>query len=116
MRNGLREIAIIFQAPAAKKPKYATEMLCQIHILDTTAANPVLQNAYLANALINLQGLPHNFYEMDLLLKHQNDEFKRFRADQGSSLQETNDIFKLYALSVNALSKVRRAMNKITIR
>ena len=116
LRNALREIAIILQAPAAKKPKYAREMLRQIHILDTTAADPVLQNAYLANALVNLQGLPHTFYEMDLLLEHQNGEFKRFRADQDSSLQETDNMFKLHALSVNALSKVRQVMNKVIIR
>lgn len=58
-------------------------MLRQIHIFDTTAANPVLQNAYIANALVNLRGLPFTFYEMDLLLERQNGEFKRFRADRG---------------------------------
>lgn len=115
LRNALRKVAIILQASAAKKPKYAREMLRQIHILDTTAADPVLQNAYLANALVNLQGLPQTFYEMDLLLEHQNGKFKRFRADRGSSLQETDDMFKLHALSVDALSKVRPAINKVII-
>ncbi len=78
LRNALREIAIIFQALVARKLKYAREMLCQIHILDITIANLILQNAYITNALVNLQGLSHTFYEMNLLLKYQNGEFILF--------------------------------------
>ena len=37
-------------------------------------------------------------------------------ANQGFSLQETDDIFKLHAVLVNALSKVRQAINKIIIK
>lgn len=81
LKDALREVTIILQAPSAKKPKYAREMLRQMHVLDTTAADPILQRAYIANALVNLRGLPFTFYEMDLLLEHQNGEFKRFRSD-----------------------------------
>lgn len=98
-----------------KSSKYAREMLCQMHILDTTAVDPVFQRAYIANALVNLRGLPFTFYEMDLLLEHQNKEFKRFRSDHGSSLQETDEMFKLYALSVDALAKIRKVMNQAII-
>lgn len=68
-------------------------MLRQLHIIDTKAADPQLQEAYLANALINPRGLSYTFYEMDLLLEHQNGEFKRFRADRGSSLQSPTRCF-----------------------
>lgn len=115
LRYALREMAVIFQAPAAKKPKYAKALLRQIHIIDTKAAAPILQEAYLANALVNPRGLPQTFYEMGLLLEHQNGEFKRFRADRGSSLQESDELFRLHALSVNALRKVRTSMNRIVI-
>lgn len=81
LKDALREVTIILQAPSGKKPKYAREMLRQMHVLDTTAADPILQRAYIANALVNLRGLPFTFYEMDLLLEHQNGEFKRFRSD-----------------------------------
>lgn len=67
--------------PSAHKPRCALEMLRQLHILDTKAADPQLQQAYLANALVNPPGLPQTFYEMDLLLEHENGEFKRFRSD-----------------------------------
>lgn len=115
LRSAMREVTIILQAPSAKKPKYAREMLRQMHILDTTAADPILQEAYIANALVNPRGLPFTFYEMDLLLEHQNGEFKRFRSDRGSSLQETDEMFRLYALSVDALSKIRKVMNRVII-
>lgn len=115
LRCAMREVCIILQAPSAKKPKYAREMLRQVHIFDSSAASPILQEAYLANALVNLRGLPFTFYEMDLLLEHQNGEFKRFRSDRGSSLQETDEMFKLHALIVDTLSKVKRVMNKVII-
>ncbi len=70
LRDALRQVTIILQVPSAKKPKYAREMLRQIHILDTTAADLVLQRAYIANALVNFQCLPFTLYEMDLLLEH----------------------------------------------
>lgn len=81
LRDVMREITIIFQALSAKNPKYTREMLRQMHILDTTTANPMLKNAYIANALVNLQGLPSTFYEMDFFLEHQNGEFKQFQAN-----------------------------------
>lgn len=51
-----------------------------------------------------------------MLLKHQNKEFKQFRLDQDLSLQETNKIFKLYALSVDALAKIRKVINQVIIK
>lgn len=111
----IREICIILQAPLPGKPKYARAMLRQIHVFDTEAADPILQEAYLANALVKLRKLPHTFYEMNLLLEHQNSEFKRFRADRGLSLQETDQMFWLYALSVDSLRKIRSSINKIIV-
>lgn len=115
LKHAMREICIILQAPSTRKPKYAREMLRQIHIFDTKAADPILQEAYLANALVNPRGLGHTFYEMDLLLEHQNGEFKRFRSDRGSSLQESDEMFRLHALSVDTLRKVRLSLNKTVV-
>lgn len=99
----------------SSKAKYAREMLRQMHILDTSSAHPLLQEAYISNALVNPRGLPHTFYEIDLLLEHQNGEFKRFRADRGSSLQESDYLFLLLALTADSLQKIRRAMNKVIV-
>lgn len=47
-----------------------------MHILDTTAADPIFKEAYIVNMLGNPQGLPFIFDEINLLLKHENGEFK----------------------------------------
>lgn len=70
---------------------------------------------YLANALVNLRGKPQSFYEIDLLLEHQNGEFKRFYTDHGLSLQESNKMFWLHTLLVDILRKVRFSINCIII-
>lgn len=87
-----------------------------MHIIDTKSADPILQETYLTNALVNPRGLPYIFYEMDLLLEYQNGEFKRFCVDRGLLLQETDEMFRLHALSVDALCKVRLSLNRIVVK
>lgn len=71
----IREICVIVQAPVACKPKYVQVMMRQLYIIDTKSVDPILQEAYLANALVNPHGLPYTFYKMNLLLEYQNGEF-----------------------------------------
>lgn len=111
----MQEMYKILQALSAQKLKYAKEILRQLHIFDIEAFHPQLQTAYLANALLNPCGLPYIFYEIDLLLEYQNREFKQFWSDDGSSLQETNHMFRLYALSADALQKVRLRIVKVIV-
>lgn len=85
----------------------------KLHIIDTKAADHILQEAYLANALVNPWGLSNSFYKIDLLLEHQNDKFKRFWSDRGSSLQETDEIFRLHTFLIDTLWKIRFLMNRI---
>lgn len=108
-------MTVIFKAPAIKKPKYTRAMIKQLHIFDTKTSNPQLQKGYLANALVNPCGLPYIFYKINLLFKHQNGEFKYFWADRGSFLQETDEIFWLHVLLVDAFYKVRLEINKIIV-
>ena len=49
----LREICIIMQAPTTSKPKYALVLLKQLHIINTEVTDSILQEMYLANALVN---------------------------------------------------------------
>lgn len=60
-------------------------MLRQIYILDTTAADSLLQKTYIDYELVNFQGLPFTFYKRNIPFEHQNNKFKRFQADQSSS-------------------------------
>lgn len=93
LKYAMREICIILQVLAASKPKYARAILRQIYIFDTKAANPIFQEAYLANVLVNPKSKPQSFYTMDLLLEHQKREFKQFCTDCGSFLQESDNMF-----------------------
>lgn len=93
LRNVMREVAVIFQASAELKRKYARAMLRQQHIFDTKTADLIFQEAYLANVLVNPRGGSRTFYKMDLLLKHQNGEFKCIQAHHSSFLQNNNKIF-----------------------
>lgn len=113
--HAIREVCIIMQAPSASKPKYAKALLRQVHIIDTAAAHPTLRAAYLASSLVNLRGESNSFYEMDLLLEHQNGAFKKFRADRGSSLQDSDLMFRQHALTVDCLCKTTSSMNKIVV-
>lgn len=115
LKHTLKEICIIPQSLMLGKQKYTKAMLNQVHIFDTKATDLVLQETYQANALVNPEGQPGTFYEMDLLLKHQNREFKRFQSDHDLSLQESNEMFWLYVLSVDILRKVRSSINRIII-
>lgn len=115
LKHTLREFCIILQLLVLSKPKYAKAILRQVHIFDTKSANLVLQEAYLGNGLVNFKGQPGIFYEINLLLEHQNGEFEHFQSNRGLSLWENNKIFRLYALSVDMLKKIRSSMNQIII-
>lgn len=52
---------------------------------------------------------------MNLLLKYQNDEFKYFKDDNGSSLQEIDIKFWLHTLLVDFLKQIWPIINKIVI-
>lgn len=75
-QGAMPEVCIILKASSVNESKYARKMLQQLHIMDTTVFDLNLQQTFLANALINLQGQKHSFYQRNLLLKHQKREFK----------------------------------------
>lgn len=81
LQNIVRGVCIIIQALESQKPKFACELLWKLNIIDTIAANPILQYVHLATALVNPPGLLQIFNEIDLFLKHQNSEFKCFWSD-----------------------------------
>lgn len=52
---------------------------------------------------------------MDLLLGHQNGEFKQFQLDRKFFLQEIDKMFKFHILLIDALIKIRIEINKVII-
>lgn len=63
-------VEIIFQASFAKKLKYTTKIIYQIHIFDIKTVDIELWKAYIANVFLNSYGLLFIFNQMDLLLKY----------------------------------------------
>ena len=116
LRDGLRKICIIFQVLSAIKPKYAWQTLYQLHIIDISAVDVVIQKMYLANAIVNFQEKAWYFYEMDLLLEYQNEAFTCFCSNWGSFLRGTDKIFGLQVLIFDTLTKVRSVINKVIVR
>lgn len=70
LKHVLKKVCIILQALAVYKPKYVKAMLRQVHIFNTKVADTILQEAYLANTLVNLKEEPRTFYKIDLLLEY----------------------------------------------
>lgn len=68
-------------------------MLRQVYIFNTKAANPNLQKAYLVNTLINFREKLRTFYKMNLLLEYQIKEYKYFKPNCDSFLQENDEMF-----------------------
>ena len=54
LRQALGECSVVVQATESSKPKYAKELIRLIHMVDSPAASPELQNAILASCLDNL--------------------------------------------------------------
>ena len=69
----------------------------------------------MTNALVNPQGQKTHFMNLIYFFSIKMKSFKQFHSDQGFSLQETDEMFKLHALLVDALAKVRRVMNRVVI-
>lgn len=64
-----------------------------MYIFDTKVADPMFQEIYLANTLLNSRGWFQIFYKIDLLLTYQNREFKSFQVNQKLFLPVNNEIF-----------------------
>lgn len=55
------------------------------------------------------------FYEIDLLFKYHNREFKQFKTNKNLFLQGNDKMFWLHILLFNVLKKVRSLINRIVI-
>ena len=82
LRYVLRHIAVVFQAEAAETPKYAYTLLYIIYLTDSPTATIRLQEAVLANSLVNLQGDADLYFKLDRLLELYNNSLKAFQQER----------------------------------
>jgi hypothetical protein len=99
LRRALVECAIMFQAPQGHKGSYASALLGILHMVDSNAADTILQDAILTNCLDNLRGEEDSNLAKDLLLEILNGEIKGHKKARDSSTKEPSDLIDQCALS-----------------
>lgn len=90
----------------------ASQNMVEKYLNKSTSLDPLLQEAYLAIALVNSKNFPYTFYKIDLLLEHQDGKFKCFCNNTESLLQESDELFCLHTLTMDTLQKLCHSMNK----
>ena len=78
LRYSLRQCAVIFQSKEASTPMYGRALLYTLHLVDSPASDPQLQDFILANSLVNLRGAADSNFELDRLLELLNNSLKIF--------------------------------------
>ena len=110
LRYALGECCTILQAKERGKYKYARELLCMMHIVDSPASTVDLQNAVLANCLDNLRGCSDSYMAKDLLLELQNGALKRERRAHQTSTKSSQALFNEAALNNKTVTRIKNAV------
>jgi hypothetical protein len=83
------------------KIKYGILSLYMTWLTGTGAASPELQEAILANSLVNTRGANDSWYEIDRLNEFLNLEMKRIMVSRRTSTQSLEDLFRRTALTAS---------------
>ena len=100
LRHALRDTCVIFQASEGGTFNYAAELIRLIHLYCSEASDVVLQEAMLANSLVNLQGSHGKFFETDRLLEYLNGTLKEGLAARRNSTKSSDELLKEIALTI----------------
>lgn len=107
LRYALQDTCVVFQAPEGSTPKYAAELIRLCHLYCSDAATVELQDAMLANSLVNLQGAPDKCFETDRLLEYLNGTLKDILQTRRSSTKAPDNLLKEIALMAPYMLRVR---------
>ena len=99
LRLALRQVTILFQAPAAHAPKYAQALLYVYHLVDSPAASIKLQDCVLTNSLVNLRGSTDSNFELDRLLELLNNNLKAFQQERSYYSKYSDTLLEHWALN-----------------
>jgi hypothetical protein len=83
------------------KIKYGILSLYMTWLTGTNAASKELQDAILANSLVNIRGANDSWYEIDRLNEFLNLEMKRIMISRRTSTQSLEDLFRRTALTAS---------------
>lgn len=82
-------------------------MLLLWRLVGTSACDPVLQRAILANSLVNLRGRPDSFFETDRLNELLNLQLKELLWARGNSTFGMDELFKWSVLTISYTGALR---------
>ncbi|KAL8635581.1 MAG: hypothetical protein Q9228_006941 [Teloschistes exilis] len=107
LRLCLRTITLMFQSSHAGTPKYSQALLYLVHTTDTVAAHPQLQDAILANSLVNTRGATDSNYETDRLLEILNNNLKVFQQERSYFSRDSDTNLQKWALNLPYLFQLQ---------
>jgi hypothetical protein len=99
IKRALTRCCLLFHGSA--KPKYAFLSLYMTWLTQTDAASKELQNAILANGLVNLRGTNDSWFEMDRLNEFFNLQMKALMVTRRTSTIDTAELFRRTALTAS---------------
>ena len=99
LRHVLRKVTIIFQAKVGGTPNYGQALLRMLHATDSPAATVVLQDAILANSLVNLKGLKNSSFPTDKLLELLNLNLKTFQRERSQFSKNSDELLAMWAIN-----------------
>ena len=92
------------------KSKYAFLSLYMTWLTQTDAASKELQDAILANGLVNLRGADDSWFEMDRLNEFFNLQMKELMATRRTSTIDITDLFRRTALTASYCTDLKVAI------
>lgn len=98
------------------KIKYGILSLYMTWLTETEATKPELQEAILANSLVNIRGADNSWYEIDRLNEFLNLEMKRIMANRRSSTQSLKYLFKRTALMAGYCIELQEQIDHLSSR
>lgn len=103
--------ALLFHG--SKKRNYADLSCYMTWLTQTDAADVVLQDAVLANGLVNLRGQSDSWFEMDRLNEFFNLQMKNLMSARRTSSIDIHTLFQQTALSANYCTDLSDAMENV---
>ena len=105
LKRVIPRLCLYFAGSSSKN--YAYDMLLLWRLVGTSACDPVLQRAILANSLVNLRGRPDSFFETDRLNELLNLQLKELLWTRGNSTFGTDELFKWSVLTISYTGVLR---------
>jgi hypothetical protein len=105
IRRILIQCCLLFHG--SKKSKYAFLSLYMTWLTQTPAASPELQQAILANGLVNIRGAEDSWFEIDRLNEFFNLQMKILMATRRTSTLDVTPMFQRMALTASYCTELK---------